>query len=170
MSIRQHLIAAWGIGGVCLLLVQAVLRLGPIAIEPIEDGMTGAEWGVWVAWVAANAYMEGYRGFQTRFSPRVVQRAFFLAKNPRPLHVLLAPVFCMSYFYASRRGKIVAWALLVFIVCAVIAMRFLPQPWRGIIDAGVVIGLVWGLVAILVFWARALVAHPGPPGDLPQDA
>jgi hypothetical protein len=170
VGVRQHLIAAWGIGGVCLLLVQALLRLTPIAIEPIADGMTGAQWGIWVVWVAANGYMEGYRGFQTRFSPRVVQRAFFLAKNPRPLHVVLAPVFCMSYFHAARRGKIVAWALLVFIVCAVIAIRFMPQPWRGIVDAGVVIGLAWGLVAIVVFWARALVQPPEAPNDLPRNS
>lgn len=170
MSVRQHLIAAWGIGGVCLLLTQALLRLTPIAIEPIAEGMTAAQWGIWFAWVAANGYMEGYRGFQTRFSPRVVQRAFFLAKNPRPLHVLLAPVFCMSYFHASRRGKIVAWALLLFIVCAVITIRFIPQPWRGIVDAGVVIGLAWGLVAIVVFWARALWQPPDLPNDLPRDA
>lgn len=170
VSLRKHLIAAWGIGGVCLLLSQATIRLTPMAIEPILTGMNGFEWSLYVGWILLNGYLEGYRGFQTRFSPRVVQRAFWLAENPKPLYVALAPVFCMSYFHATRRGKIVAWGLLVFIVCAVIVVRMLDQPWRGIVDGGVVIGLFWGLVAIVAFWVRAIVRRPTPPNDLPENA
>ncbi len=39
-------------------------------------------------------------------------------------------------------------------------VRALAQPWRGIVDAGVVVGLTWGCVAILVFWARSLLGRP----------
>lgn len=166
-TVRQHLIAAWGIGGVCLLLVQALWRLTPYALEPLVEGMTAFHWALYVGWIAVNGWAEGYRGFQCRFSPRVVQRAFWLARHPEPLHVIFAPIFCMSYFHASRRGKIVAWVLLAFIVCAIVLVRMLPQPWRGIIDAGVVVGLAWGLVAILAFWARAASTPPGTPNDLP---
>ena len=154
----------------CLLLAQATWRLTPLALEPIAEGMSPWEWSLYVGWIGLNGYLEGYRGFQTRFSPRVVQRAYWLADDPRPLWVLFAPVFCMSYFHATRRGKVVAWTLLIFIVCAVIAVRALPQPWRGIVDAGVVVGIAWGLLAILVFWVRALSHGAARPNDLPEDA
>lgn len=153
-----------------MLLLQAIWRLTPYAIEPVVDGMQGWQWAMYVGWIGISGWAEGYRGFQKRFSPRVVQRAFWLAAHPRPLHVLLAPIYCMSYFHASRRGKAVAWLVLVFIVCAVIAVRFLDQPWRGIIDAGVVIGLIWGLGAIVLFWVRAVQRDPGVPNDLPASA
>ena len=45
-------------------------------------------------------------------------------------------------------------------------VRRLDQPWRGIIDAGVVVGLAWGLAALWIFTARAF----GPRGlDHPAD-
>ena len=31
---------------------------------------------------------------------------------------------------------------------AVLVVRQLPQPWRGIVDGGVVVGLSWGTLAI----------------------
>ncbi len=167
---RQHLIAAWGIFGVCLLLLQAIWRLVPHAVEPVVEGMQGWQWALYAGWIVVNGWAEGYRGFQKRFSPRVVERAYWLARHPRPLYVALAPVYCMSYLHASRRGKTVAWALLVFIVLAVVAVRLMGQPWRGIVDAGVVVGLVWGLAVILYFWWRALRVLPGPPNDLPASA
>ena len=41
------------------------------------------------------------------------------------------------------------------VVGFVVLLRFTPQPWRGIVDAGVVVGLSWGVVTILVYWTRA---------------
>ena len=50
----------------------------------------------------------------------------------------------------------------MFIVSLVIAVRWLEQPWRGIVDAGVVVGLSWGLVSMAAFTLRALT-DPGYP-------
>jgi ascorbate-specific PTS system EIIC-type component UlaA len=41
--------------------------------------------------------------------------------------------------------------LTVGIVTLVLAVRRIAQPWRGIIDLGVVLGLTWGIVSIAVF-------------------
>jgi hypothetical protein len=90
----------------------------------------------------------------------VVARALHLARHPRPLHLLLAPFYCMGLVHASRRRLVTSWVLVVTIASMVVAVRFLPQPWRGMVDAGVVVGLGWGLVAILVFAARALGGRP----------
>jgi hypothetical protein len=66
------------------------------------------------------------------------------------------------YVVMTIKSKIVALVLLV---------RQLPQPWRGIVDAGVVVGLTWGALAITYFTVRALqgAAMPVPP-DVPPSA
>ena len=52
--------------------------------------------------------------------------------------------------------------LLVMIVVFIIIAHQLPQPWRGILDLGVVVGLSWGLVTILVFSWLALTRDEFP--------
>jgi len=159
----------WGLLGVIVLVAQPLARLTPMALEAIRGGLTTMQWGLLVGWVLLNAHAEGYRGFHRRFSPRVVARAQYLGANPRPLRVLLAPLFCMSLFHASRRGVIVARILVVAIVLLVVTVRQLPQPWRGIVDAGVVVGLGLGLLSILYYLVRMLAGHDSPvPPDLPE--
>lgn len=151
------LAALWGILGVTALLVQALVRLTPLALEPLQQGQLSVlEGGLYGAWVLVNAYAEGYRGFQKRFAPRVAARVAALARRPTPLHALLAPAYCMGLFAAPRRRLITSWVLLVGLTLLVLLVRQLPQPWRGIIDGGVVIGLGWGLLAFLVFAISAL--------------
>lgn len=162
-SARVILIASWGALGVVALLVQAVSRLTPLALEPWQDGsMSGWQMALYVGWVGLNAYLEGYRGFQKRFCPRVVGRALWLGSHPRPLHVLLAPLFSMALFHASRRQLAGSWGLVLGIAAIVVAVRLLPQPWRGIVDGGVVVGLGWGIVALLVQYGRALATGRWP--------
>lgn len=159
----------WGVTGVVLLLVQPLMRLTPYALEAVREGLTGVQWAVLGAWLVINAHAEGYRGFHRRFSPRVIARAQVLARSPRPVWVLLAPLFCMSLFHASRRGLIVARVLVVAIVLLVILVRQLDQPWRGIVDAGVVLGLGIGLGSLVYYLVRAWLGHPpAVPPDLPE--
>ena len=169
MSLLGWIGSVWGVMGVVALLARAVVGLTPIALEPALDGsMTALHWTLYVAWIAANAYMEGYRGFQKSFSPRVVARAHHLGKHPTPLRVALAPVFCMAMFHAKKKNIIVAWCLFFGIVLLVILVRMLPQPWRGIVDAGVVVGLVWGTLSILVLYARCLMGIVPADDSLPN--
>lgn len=156
-----YLVFTWGVVGVALLLLRAITRMTPIALEPILAGsLSGLHVGILVAWVAFNAYGEGYRAFQKSFCPRVVARADHLARNPHPLHAALAPLYCLSLFHANRRGLTVAWVMIVVITAFVFLLRITPQPWRGIVDAGVVVALVWGLVALFAFSAKSLAGHP----------
>ena len=166
---RLDPVGLWGITGVVALLLHAIVRLTPLALQPLRDGTLTAMHGVVLAvWVAVAAYTEGYRGFQKQFAPRVVARALHLSVHPRTLHVLLAPAFCMGLLHATRRRLIASWLLAVAIVGLVLALRTLAQPWRGVVDAGVLLALVWGLVAILAFTVRALRGHPMPVGpDVP---
>ena len=102
------------------------------------------------------AYAEGYKGFHRGFSPRVIQRANYLRENPRWHHVLLAPAFCMGYIYATRRRQILSIGLTLVVMGFVVVARQLPQPWRGILDVGVVTGLSLGIMSILYFLLNSL--------------
>ena len=167
----EKLVATWGIAWVSLLLGRAIWRLTPYAVEAwTQDLMTTGQKGIFIGWLVANAYLEGYRGFQLRFSPRVVARAVYLGQNPRPLWIVLALPFCLSLFHSTRRQKIVSWVFIGALILLIWWVRSLPQPWRGIIDGGVVLGLVWGLGVIWWLFVRYLIgAKIPPPGDLPAE-
>lgn len=122
-----------------------------MALELENSSMSQLHWLALAFSVIYMAYAEGYKGFHLGFAPRVVVRARYLADNPRPLHVLLAPLFCMGYIYATRKRQIVSFALTTMIICFVLIARSMPQPWRGILDAGVVVGLSLGVLSIAYF-------------------
>lgn len=170
LGLLGTIVALWGIGGVLLLFGQAILRLGARALEAYAMPLGPLEVGVSLGWAALNAYAEGYRAFQLRFSPRVVARALQLARNPRPLFVVFAPLYCMAFFHATRRARVVAWATTLMVVCFIALLRHVPQPWRGIVDGGVVIALAWGALAIIGFFLRALLfgREPSISAELPD--
>ena len=161
--------AWWGVLGVTLLIGWAVVRLAPVAADAWAMPWGMLEWGVALVWLVFMLVGEGYRGFQKGFAPRVAARARYLREHPTPLRVLLAPAFCMGFFHATRKRMIVSWAVTSGIVLLIIAVRFLPQPWRGIVDLGVVAGLCWGLVAIVAYGLHALTAHTfDHPPEMPE--
>jgi hypothetical protein len=147
--------AIWGIGGVLLLLCSAVWRLTPLAVAAFSVRFSWYHWLAWVLSVLLMAHAEGYRGFQMHFSPRVAARARYLSEHAKPLHVIFAPLFCMGYFHATRRRQIVSISLTAGIIILILIVHHLPQPWRGIIDAGVVTGLAWGIATLIWYIGRA---------------
>ncbi len=144
-----------------LILCQAVFRLAPLAWQPIADGnMETLHWVLYGCSILFNGYSEGYKAFQLQVAPRVVARAAHLAAHPKPLHVIFAPLFCMALFHASRKRLVISWLVYAGIIAIVIAVRQLSQPWRGIVDAGVVVGLSWGIVAIVATFIRVARGAP----------
>lgn len=152
---RGILAVLWGLLGVNLLLLSAVYRLSLRATEAFSQHLGAVHWTMLVVGVAAMAYMEGYRGFQKAFSPRVAARALFLRRHGNALEAVLAPFFLMGYFGATRRRKIVSISLTLGIIGLILLVRLLPQPWRGLLDIGVVVGLGWGIASLWWFTARA---------------
>lgn len=167
--LRTHIAPFWGVLGVVTILVRAIVKLIPVAAEPFQgDTLTTVGWVTYALSIILMGWSEGYRGFQKAFSPRVVARAFALRQVRNPLYLVLAPLFCMGLMHATRKRLIVSWCILVGVVLLVIGVRMLAQPWRGAIDAGVVVGLGWGVVAILVFYVRAVLGRlPAISPDLP---
>ena len=148
--------ALWGGLGVSLLLGFAIFRLAPVAWTALGMDLTGLQRGVLVVWVLGMGVGEGYRGFQRAFAPRVAARCRYLRDHPTVLRVLTAPIFAMAFYGAPRRRRAAAFAVSAGIVVLVLLVRSLAQPWRGIVDAGVVLGLAWGLVSLTIAWVRAM--------------
>ncbi len=162
--------AVWGITGVILLLSSAVYRLSSAALSAFASPWQWQHWIFLFFVLFFMAYAEGYRAFQQRFSPRVAARAKYLTKNPSFFRVLFAPLFCMGFFHATKKRKITSFSVTAGIILLVILVRAVSQPWRGIIDLGVVVGLTWGIVSILVFSIQAFTSEsfayaPEVPGE-----
>jgi hypothetical protein len=163
--------ATWGLCGVLIILSYACVRLSGVAISAFEMPWSTLQWVVLVANTVFMVHSEGYRGFQRSFSPRVVARARHIMQAPSVTKVVLAPLFCMSYFGATRRRMFATYALSSGIVLMVLTFEYIPQPWRGILDVGVVAGLMWGIASLAAFVGRALTGrdHDVSP-ELPHPA
>ena len=149
MAAWRRIAVVWAITGFTLLLGIALLRLGHRTLVAFDSPWSWQHWLVLALNVIFMGYSEGFRGFQQKFSPRFAQRVAILGEQGTPLQCVLAPAFAMGFFAAPRRVMITAWLLTLMIVCFVLVLRMVPQPWRGIADAGVVIGLSYGLVVSL---------------------
>lgn len=158
--------AIWGLCGVCLLLFSAIWRLTPHAIEALGGGLSVSQWVFGMVWLVFMVYSEGWRGFHRGFSPRVVARAARLQEQPDRVAVLLGPLVCLGFLRATSRRRRISIIVFSAICALVFLVRLLPQPWRGLIDLGVVSGLAVGLLS-MVYYA-ALWAGGRPP-DFPAD-
>lgn len=151
--------ALWGLGGVALLLAYAIVSLTPPTLESFEFSWQWHHWAALLLNLVFMAYYEGYKGFQKGFSPRVAARARHLRSNPYWLHVLLGPFFCAGFLHATTRRKISVILLTTFIFILVLLVSQLQQPWRGIVDASVLLGLAWGLLSVIIYGVIALTAQ-----------
>lgn len=144
------------------LLGYAVVRLSGMTLDAWQYPFDAWHWSLLVANTAFMAHSEGYKGFQQSYAPRVVARARYLMQAPSPVRTALAPFFCMGYFGTTRRRLRSTYLLTVAIVALIFAYQHLSQPWRGILDAGVVVGLTWGIASIGAFTIKAF----GPGFDI----
>lgn len=71
----------------------------------------------------------------------------------------------MGLFHATPKRMKVSWGVTLGVAAIVAAVKRLPYPWRNIIDGGVVVGLSWGTLAILVFYVKALWQNKAPEMD-----
>jgi hypothetical protein len=109
------------------------------------------------------AYVEGYKGFQLKFSPLVVARSFTLSpSSSSPFHLILAPLYSMGLFHATKKRMAVSWSVSLGVAAIVAAVKQLPYPWRNIVDAGVVVGLSWGTISMLGGYVISLVTGIAP--------
>lgn len=163
-------LVAWACGGVTLLFMQAIMRLWPRALEAL-DGLTTFQALAYVVIVLFLAYTEGYKAFHVQFMPRLVARALHLAEHPTVLRAVLAPFFVMALFDATKKRLIISWVVSIGVVLLIIGVQKMPMPWRGMVDAGVVLSLGWGIVRMVQLLVQArLGTRPHFEPDLPVPA
>lgn len=156
-SVWQNRAAAvWGVVGVISLLGFAVYRLVPFTRELFDEHLQWWQLIILVVWCALMVYSEGYKAFYKQFSPRVVARAQYLSQKTTLSRTILAPLYCIGYFGAPKKRVITAYGLASGIILLVVIVHSVPQPWRGIIDAGVVLGLLVGIISIMFYVVRAM--------------
>jgi hypothetical protein len=151
--------AAWGLIGFSLLIGEAFYKVTPFVLELFQIQLTPFHWIALIGWSIFMAYSEGYRGFQKHYSPRFAARVRWLLDNASTKQAWLAPFFCMCFIGTTRKRKIVAYCLTSGIALLVVFIRMLPQPWRGIIDVGVIVGLGWGLLSIYILTWQTLTKN-----------
>ena len=115
------------------------------------------------------AYYEGYKGFQLAWSPMLVKRTYHFASMSKPaiaptksfyidcsIALILGPMLAGGFICGTKRRYILSWGITLFIMIFVMIIRVLSNnsPWKCFIDIGVVIGLTWGLVFILIWWFK----------------
>jgi hypothetical protein len=142
--------AAWGIGGFLMLLGFAVFRLFTPARAAFSQPLLWYHWLALACITSFFLYVKGYHGFQRGLSSRVVSRALSLKAKPDVLKISLAPIYCMGYFGAGVRRKITMICLTVAMVGLIIVVSRIDQPWRGIIDFGLVTAFAWGFIATVI--------------------
>ena len=161
--------ALWGVGGLVAFTVSAVFRMITIGFAAYEHPFEWEHWALLWTWVPLMAWAEGYRGFHRAFSPMVAARALHLARRPRPAYVALAPIYCLGLIHATRDRKIRSAILTIGIVALVLLVRGLDQPWRGIVDLGVIVGLSIGVASMIVWTWRAFREDGFDyPADVPE--
>ncbi|MFA6028735.1 MAG: hypothetical protein WC969_02650 [Elusimicrobiota bacterium] len=158
--------AAWGLFGVALLLCSAVGRMAPPALEGMRSGMDAAHWTAFALVCLLMGYGMGCRGLVRSFAPRVAARALHLLRAPTPVRAALAPFFCMSFFAAPARRLRLSWGLTATMIVLIVLVHGLRQPWHGIVDAGVCVGLFEGLAALAFHGVRDLLT--GVPSREPE--
>jgi len=71
----------------------------------------------------------------------------------------------MGLFHATKKRKIVSWSVTSGVVILVALVKKLSYPWKNIVDAGVVVGLSWGAISIMLIYLRAILTGKKPDAD-----
>ena len=141
---------AWALLGACALLGSAAVRLGFRGFEAVRTGLTPIESVVLVILVAVFAIGEGWGALQRRWVPDVVRRARRLDRRAPTHHRALAPLFGMGLIGGTRDARRRARRGVYAVLIAIMAVRMLPEPWRGMVDLSVAGALAWGTLALLL--------------------
>ena len=172
--------------------LHGLLIKGPIELYKRREEWTIDGYLEWWAWVVLAliiiffAYCEGYRGFQRAFSPMLVTRSYHFSSVTSPVYewstviyidrftdFILAPLLSAGFICGTRRRIAVSWGVAICVVALIVGVTYMSEdtPWKCFIDVGVVIGLGWGEVFILVWWFKIFFLNKWPdwiPNEYPE--
>ena len=154
----KKLLSIYSIGGVIAIFSSAIYRLYPHVHESISYEFSILNWIVLTAYLLIMIIGKGYFALHRGFVPRVISRSELLIENGNLFDILLAPLYCMGFFKAPRKRMIISYVMISFIVTFIVSASKISQPWRGIIDLGVVIGLSLGILSLLFLGLKKLIS------------
>ena len=173
--------------------LHGLIKKGPIMLYQKRDvweksGNLGLQhWIILALIIVFFSYCEGYRGFQMSWSPMLVKRAYQLSVVSIPVYnwtdiiyidrfidLMFSPMLAGGFICGTRRRLMLSWGITIFVFVFVLLMRFMSDdlPWKCFIDIGVVIGLSWGLLFILIWWLKIGVLNTWPhwiPDEYPSN-
>ena len=174
----SFLFVLWSLGFWTMMFVGALHGLiikGPVLLlknkEVWEksDNLNTWHWIVLAFILVFFSYCEGYRGFQLAWSPMLVKRSYHfsavaspiydLTKNiytDRVIDFILGPMLAGGFICGTRRRLALSWGITIFVCILILLMRYMSDllPWKCFIDTGVVVGLSWGFIFILIWWIK----------------
>lgn len=146
---RELAAPAWAVFGVSALFASASYRLGERGVAVIRDGLGSWEWMTLAGLTLVFVYGEGFLALDRKWVPGLMRRARELRDERSLVLRLLAPLYGLSLIGAPPAKLAASWLGTLAIIGAILLIRGLPDPWRGIVDFAVAAALAWGLVAIL---------------------
>jgi hypothetical protein len=155
--------STFGLGVHVFLLAEASYRLGERALSTVHEGLNLQQYALLALSIVLFGYGEGYRALHRRFVPHVIGRAIALAHRERRgvRDYLAAPLYVMGLVQAERRTLLRAWLGVALIVSAIFIVRAMPEPYRGIVDAGVAVALCIGLGSMIAGYVAAVRSKRG---------
>lgn len=159
----RNILGVWGVTQVILIFGNALKRVIPVALQPIkQNDLDLSHWVLYLIWCVFMSYTEGYKAFHLKFSPLVVSRAFNLIKNPSFVNYIFSGPYSMGMFGADKKRMIVSWSITLGIFALVKIVKYLPYPYRSIVDGGVVLGLSIGVLSMVYYTIKALFGYEIP--------
>ena len=152
----KNLIFIYSIGGVIAIFSSAIYRLYPHVKKSMSYEFSTLNWIVLAAYLIVMIVGKGYFALHRGFVPRVVNRSEQIIENGKLIDKILAPLYCMGFFKAPRKRMIISYVMIFFIVSFIVSASKIAQPWRGIIDLGVIIGLSLGILSLLSLGLKRL--------------
>jgi len=152
----KKLYKIYSIGGIIAIFSSAIFRLYPHVKEGFSYQFSTLNWIVMIAYLIIMIVGKGYFALYRSFVPRVINRSKILIAEGKLLDRLLAPLYCMGFFKAPIKRLIISYAMLSFIITFISSASRISQPWRGIIDLGVIVGLSIGIISLLFLGIKEL--------------
>ena len=154
----KNLIFIYSIGGVIAIFSSAIYRLYPHVQESMSYEFSALNWIVLAVYLLVMIVGKGYFALHRGFVPRVINRSGLLVEDGKLIDKLLAPLYCMGFFKAPMKRMIISYVMIFFIVSFIVSASKISQPWRGIIDMGVIVGLSLGILSLLFLGFNKLKA------------
>mmetsp|Transcript_9138 Transcript_9138/g.19833 ORF Transcript_9138/g.19833 Transcript_9138/m.19833 type:complete len:208 (+) Transcript_9138:110-733(+) len=163
----------WGLGFWIILLAKSAIDLSTrsLTLLPKLSELTSSQW-IGLSCSIIFFVFCAYRCMLS-WSACLVLRSLALDAERGILHHILAPVFVGGFYHATVCRMVKAFGLVIFIVAIGIVVSRLAFPWREIVDAGVVVNLVVGTLALCTFstttYYQQQPCHRWGKPDFPQE-